>query len=74
MRGRFNLSDTITMVLEGAIGRNYARNIGEDEEFSSAVLEDIISSSDLEEGGYCNDDDVRLAVGRVLMYRLGIWY
>ena len=37
-----------------------------------AVMDDIKTSSDWEENGHYNDDDVRLAIGRVMMNRLGI--
>ena len=37
-----------------------------------AVIDDIKTSSDWEDSGHYNDDDVRLAIGRVLMARLDI--
>ena len=37
-----------------------------------AVMDDIKTSSDWEDNGHYNDDDVRLAIGRVMMKRLGI--
>ena len=36
------------------------------------VIDDIKTSSDWENDGHYNDDDVRLAIGRVLMSRLGV--
>ena len=37
-----------------------------------AVMDDIKTSSAWEDDGHYNDDDVRLAIGRVLMARLNI--
>ena len=37
-----------------------------------SVMEDIMTSSDWENNGHYNDDDVRLAIGRVFMNRFGI--
>lgn len=36
------------------------------------VIDDIKTASDWENGGHCNDDDVRLAIGRVFAKRLGV--
>lgn len=69
-----DIHELITRILESAIGYNYAMHIGEDEEFAKAVLDDIHASSAWETEQCYNDDDVRIAVGRVLLYRLGIWY
>jgi hypothetical protein len=37
-----------------------------------AVMNDIKTASDWENSGHYNDDDVRLAIGRVLAKRLGV--
>ena len=42
------------------------------ETLMDAVMEDIKTSSDWEENGHYNDDDVRLAIGRVMMKQLHI--
>ena len=36
------------------------------------VIDDIKTSSAWEDDGHYNDDDVRLAIGRVVMKRLGV--
>lgn len=36
------------------------------------VIDDIKTSSDWENDGHYNDDDVRLAIGRVFMSRFGV--
>jgi hypothetical protein len=40
--------------------------------FMEAVIDDIKTTSDWEDSGHYNDDDVRLAIGRVLSKRLGV--
>ena len=42
------------------------------ETLMDAVMEDITTSSDWEENGHYNDDDVRLAIGRIMMKQLHI--
>ena len=37
------------------------------ESMMSAIMDDIKTSSDWENDGHYNDDDVRLAIGRVMM-------
>ena len=36
------------------------------------VIDDVMTSSAWDDEGYYNDDDIRLAIGRTLMARLGI--
>ena len=36
------------------------------------IIEDVMETSAWEDEGYYNEDDIRLAIGRVLMGRLGI--
>ena len=69
-----NISKHITDVLTPAVGRDYAKNLGDDKDFSEAVVKDIMATSAWQDEKFYNYDDVRLAIGRVLMYRLGIWY
>lgn len=70
----------ISQVMRNAVGSDYARYILEDkgEDGESTIMEDVIDdvmcSSAWEDEGFYNDDDIRLAIGRVLMDRLGIDY
>lgn len=70
----------ITQAMRNAVGSDYARYILEDkgEDGESTIMEDVIDdvmcASAWEDEGFYNDDDVRLAIGRVLMDRLGIYY
>lgn len=70
----------ITQVMRNAVGSDYARYILEDkgEDGETTIMEDVIDdvmcASAWEDEGFYNDDDIRLAIGRVLMDRLGIYY
>ena len=58
-----------------AVGGEYARYILKHEKensFVDDVIDDVIDSSAWEEEGYYNNDDIRLAIGRVFMGRMGI--
>ena len=43
-----------------------------EETFIDAVVRDVLETSAWEDEGYFNDDDVRLAIGREFVARLGI--
>lgn len=70
----------IYQIMRSATGSDYARCIledkGEEEEytFMEDVIEDVKCASAWEDEGYYNEDDIRLAIGRVLIDRLGIIY
>lgn len=70
----------IAQVMRSAVGSDYARYILEDkgEDGKTTIMEDVIDdvmcASAWEDEGFYNDDDIRLAIGRVLMDRLGIYY
>ena len=70
----------ITQIMRMSVGSEYARYILEDkgEDGKSTIMEDVIDdvlcASAWEDEGCYNDDDIRLAIGRVLIDRLGIYY
>jgi len=70
----------ITSMMQFAVGSDYARYIlgdkGEDGEntFIEDVIEDVMCASAWGDEGFYSSDDVRLAIGRVLMDRMGIYY
>lgn len=68
----------IRMVMQNAVSSDYARYILEHKKkrrtFMDDVIDDVLCSSAWEDEGYYNDDDIRLAIGRVMMDRLGIDY
>ena len=70
----------ITEVMRSAVSSEYARHIleHEDEETENTLMEDIIQNvldtSAWKDEGYYNEDDIRLAIGIILIDRLGICY
>lgn len=78
------LEREITEILRSAVSDDYARYIlescqDEDDDdgsmtFMDAVVDDVLTSSAWEDEGYYSNDDIRLAIGRVLLSRLGIDY
>ena len=79
------IENEIRMILMHAVSSEYVRYILEHTEedadgypvsptFLEDVIEDVKCSSAWDDEGYYNDDDIRLAIGRVLIDRLGIDY
>lgn len=54
------------------VGEDYASAIADNDAFFSAVWKDIEASSSWRDDGEYNDDDIRMAVGRVLFDALRI--
>lgn len=77
---RRTIKRLITKILSSAVSDEYVRYILEqyDECTENTMMEDIIdnvlTTSAWEEEGYYSEDDVRLAIGRELMARLGVDY
>lgn len=71
---RTYIEATVRYLLAGSVGKDYAEEFVANEEFMQQVWEDVEAASALRPLGRFNDDDVRLALGRVLLYRLGIMY
>lgn len=79
---RNELIADIQLMLTHAVGAEYCKIILDSHEgvggSTSSILADIIQNilecSALENEGYYSEDDVRLAIGRVLMERIGIDY
>lgn len=61
-------------ILAVAVGSDYAGYLASDDDFFSAVIEDVEATSAWQEEGYYTDDDIRLAIGRTLMAKYGIEY
>ena len=64
----------IGMILTPAVGREYAWIISNRDEFCESVRQNIEETSAWQDEGYYNDDDIRLAIGRVIMSQFGIEY
>ena len=80
-----NIEREIYQIMRSATGSDYARCILEDKEkdeeygytgntFMEDVIENVLETSAWDDDGYYNEDDIRLAIGRVLIDRLGIEY
>ena len=64
----------LRMVLTASVGSDYAYYLAHDEGFASDVKQNVEETSAWSDDGVYNDDDIKLAVGRVLLERLGIEY
>lgn len=64
----------ISWVMKKAVSDEYAVHILNHNNFMEDVIDDVMETSAWEEDGCYNEDDVRLAIGRVLIDRLGIEY
>ena len=64
--------------MRNAVSSEYSRYILEQEDnisgntFVEDVIKNVVGTSAWEDKGHYNDDDIRLAIGRELMARLGI--
>lgn len=71
------LREDIKLVLLASVSEDYVDAILEQKDtvrqntLIDAVAEDVTVSSDLKNKGYYNNDDIRLAIGRELVTRLG---
>ena len=59
-------------ILAASVGREYALRIASDGDFFSAVIQNVEETSAWQDEGYYTDDDIRLAIGRVIMERFEI--
>lgn len=77
-RDRKQLMACIICALKDSVGWEYANRIlkhkteNTKHTFMEDVINDVIESSAWDDEGDYSDDDVRLAIGRVFMDRLGI--
>jgi len=68
----------VRRIIRMAVSDEYSSHILEQydeisgETFMDAVIRDVMESSAWEYEGYYNEDDIRLAIGRELMARMGI--
>ena len=61
-------------ILSSAVGKDYSYYILIDEGFFHAVKQNVEETSAWRDEGYYTDDDIRLAIGRVIMDKFGIEY
>lgn len=64
----------VRLVLAGAVSTYYAYKIIESEDFLPWVKQEVEETSAWNDEGYYNEDDIRLAIGRYCMYKMGIEY
>ena len=75
---RKELEFEITEILQNAVSDEYARTILEYEDnitgntFMDDIIDNIIETSAWEDEGYYNSSDIKFAIGRILIARLGI--
>lgn len=68
------LFEELKPVLASSVGSDYASYIAENDEFFFAVKKDVEETSAWLDEGWYTDDDIRLAVGRAIMWKFGIDY
>lgn len=72
------IENRIRTILRNAVSSEYAGYILEHEHeetkstFMDDVIDDVMLTSAWDEERYYNDDDIRLAIGRIFIGRLGI--
>lgn len=69
-----DFSVEVRTILASSVGSDYAWYLSNDDEFLNAVRDDVEETSSWNDDGYYTDDDIRLAIGRVLMWKFGIEY
>lgn len=69
---RKQLEQFITEILRGAVSDDYARYILENDNIIEDIIDDVLTSSAWEDERYYNEDDIRLAIGRILITKLNI--
>lgn len=71
------ISSYLGLATTSEYGRYILKSCDPDDEEESTtimdeIIDDVLTSSAWEDEGYYNDDDIRLAIGRVIMRRIGI--
>lgn len=66
------LREDIERILVLSISKDYIKDILN--AIENDVVRDVIVCSSYEENGLYNEDDIRLAIGRALLNRMGIVY
>lgn len=74
---RQELENEVSNIMNRAISSEYINKIlnqydyTSDETFMDAVISNVLETSAWEDEGYYNENDIRLAIGRELVARLG---
>lgn len=76
---RDELVADIELLLQYAVSHDYAQVIlnhkgEENQTILDRIIQNVLDCSAWEESGYYSESDIRFAIGRVLMERIGIEY
>lgn len=61
-------------ILSSSMGSDYAGYLAKDDDFFFLVKQNVEETSAWVDEGYYTDDDIRLAIGRVILDRFDILY
>lgn len=64
----------LMQVLRLSVASDYCYELIQNEEFFDLVISDVEETSAWSEDMTYNEDDIRLAIGRALLYKFGIEY
>ena len=65
-------ADEMRNILSKSVGKDYARYFSDNRNFVLDVKSDVEETSAWHDEGFYTDDDIRYAIGRVLLKRIGI--
>ncbi len=66
------LRNDVRRIFAESVSTEYTKIILD--EIEDDIISDVAETSSYEENGSYNDDDIRLAIGRVLINKIGIMY
>lgn len=69
---RAHIEYVIKIIFSNAVSDEYVRILLEFDNIMEDIIDDVLTSSDWEDKGEYNVDDIRLAIGRTLMAKLNI--
>jgi len=70
----FAFREDLRPILSSAVGTDYSHYLLYDGGFFDAVKQNVEETSAWSDEGYYTDDDIRLAIGRVIMDKFGVEY
>ena len=67
-----DFKNELRQILAPSVGSDYSWDLVNDNAFVEAVRENVEETSAWRDEWFYTDDDIRLAVGRTLLYKFGI--
>ena len=67
-------AEDLMQVLRLSVASDYCYELIQNEEFFDLVISDVEETSAWSEDMTYNEDDIRLAIGRAMLYKFGIEY